>query len=170
MHLNAVHAAVVAVPSATCGAQHHLSVVPSATCGAQHHLSVVPSATCGAQHHLSVVPSATCSVHYHLFCPTPFAVFITTCFDQRHAPQVHGAVLRDGREIAMKVQYPGVARSIESDVDNLLRLISVANVLPRGLYIENAAAVSNNRGCYHRECSSGKQQRGCCHRECCSGK
>lgn len=41
----------------------------------------------------------------------------------------------------MKIQYPGVARSIESDVDNLLRIISVANVLPKGMYIENAAKV-----------------------------
>jgi aarF domain-containing kinase len=38
----------------------------------------------------------------------------------------------------MKIQYPGVARSIESDVDNLMRLISVANLLPKGLYVENA--------------------------------
>ena len=41
----------------------------------------------------------------------------------------------------MKIQYPGVARSIESDVDNLLRLISYANVLPKGLYVESAAKV-----------------------------
>ena len=41
----------------------------------------------------------------------------------------------------MKIQYPGVARSIESDVDNLLRIISLANILPKGMYIENAAKV-----------------------------
>ena len=56
--------------------------------------------------------------------------------------QVHAAVLKDGRRVAMKVQYPGVARSIESDVDNLMRLIAVANVLPRGLFVENAARVA----------------------------
>ena len=38
-------------------------------------------------------------------------------------------------------RYPGVARSIESDVDNLMRLISVANVLPRGLYVDKAVKV-----------------------------
>ena len=43
--------------------------------------------------------------------------------------------------MAMKIQYPGVARSIESDVDNLMRLIAVANVLPRGMYVENAVKV-----------------------------
>eukprot|EP00884_Botryococcus_braunii_P002081 jgi/Botrbrau1/11874/Bobra.126_2s0009.1 len=56
--------------------------------------------------------------------------------------QVHGGTLHDGRRVAMKIQYPGVARSIESDVDNLLRIISVANVLPKGMYIENAAKVA----------------------------
>ncbi|KAG2446128.1 hypothetical protein HXX76_000725 [Chlamydomonas incerta] len=56
--------------------------------------------------------------------------------------QVHTAVLRDGRRVAMKIQYPGVARSIESDVDNLMRLIAVANVLPRGMYVENAVKVA----------------------------
>ncbi|EFN54887.1 hypothetical protein CHLNCDRAFT_24033, partial [Chlorella variabilis] len=56
--------------------------------------------------------------------------------------QVHSALLHDGRRAVVKVQYPGVARSIESDVDNLMRLISVANVLPRGLYVENAVRVA----------------------------
>ncbi|KAG7673327.1 hypothetical protein Ndes2526B_g03232 [Nannochloris sp. 'desiccata'] len=56
--------------------------------------------------------------------------------------QVHGATMHDGRRVVMKVQYPGVAKSIESDVDNLMRLISVANLLPRGLYVENAVAVA----------------------------
>ena len=53
--------------------------------------------------------------------------------------QVHRATLHDGRKVALKIQYPGVARSIESDVDNLLRLISYANILPKGLYVEAAA-------------------------------
>ena len=36
----------------------------------------------------------------------------------------------------------GVARSIESDVDNLMRLIRIANILPRGLYVESAVKVN----------------------------
>ena len=55
--------------------------------------------------------------------------------------QVHGATLHNGMRVAMKIQYPGVARSIESDVDNLMRIINLANILPRGMYIENAAKV-----------------------------
>ena len=57
--------------------------------------------------------------------------------------QVHGGSLHDGRRFAMKIQYPGVARSIESDVDNLMRLINIANLLPKGLYVEQAAEVSH---------------------------
>lgn len=40
-------------------------------------------------------------------------------------------MLLDGREVAMKVQYPGVAKSIESDVDNLMTLVNMANILPK---------------------------------------
>lgn len=56
--------------------------------------------------------------------------------------QVHAALLHDGRQVAMKIQYPGVARSIESDVDNLMRLISIANILPKGMYVESAVKVA----------------------------
>jgi predicted unusual protein kinase regulating ubiquinone biosynthesis (AarF/ABC1/UbiB family) len=44
--------------------------------------------------------------------------------------QVHLAVARDGRMLALKIQYPGVARSIESDVDNLASVLRVARILP----------------------------------------
>jgi hypothetical protein len=49
--------------------------------------------------------------------------------------QVHAARMLDGRVVAMKVQYPGVARSIDSDLDNLLRLSRFTNILPPGLYV-----------------------------------
>lgn len=58
------------------------------------------------------------------------------------SPQVHSAVLPDGRHVAMKVQYPGVARSIESDIQNLMRLVQIGNILPPGLYAQNAAKVN----------------------------
>lgn len=46
--------------------------------------------------------------------------------------QVHRAVLKDGRVVAMKIQYPGVADSIESDLYNLKTLVNFLNVLPPG--------------------------------------
>ena len=47
--------------------------------------------------------------------------------------QVHQAQLLDGRLVAMKIQYPGVAESIESDINNLVSILKVWNVFPEGL-------------------------------------
>jgi predicted unusual protein kinase regulating ubiquinone biosynthesis (AarF/ABC1/UbiB family) len=44
--------------------------------------------------------------------------------------QVHRARTVDGRDLALKIQYPGVARSIDSDVDNVAALLRLARVLP----------------------------------------
>ncbi|MFN9848351.1 MAG: ABC1 kinase family protein [Alphaproteobacteria bacterium] len=49
--------------------------------------------------------------------------------------QVHRAITRDGRELAIKVQYPGVRESIEADVDNVATLLRMSGVLPRGFEI-----------------------------------
>ena len=43
--------------------------------------------------------------------------------------------------LRVQVQYPGVATSIESDVDNLMRLVSLTNILPKGMYVESAVKV-----------------------------
>ncbi len=50
--------------------------------------------------------------------------------------QVHRAQTRDGRDLAIKVQYPGVARSIDSDVQNVAALIRMSGLLPKGLDID----------------------------------
>lgn len=47
--------------------------------------------------------------------------------------QVHRAQLRDGRVLAIKVQYPGVAESIDADVDNVATLLRVSGLLPATL-------------------------------------
>ena len=49
--------------------------------------------------------------------------------------QVHRALTSDGRSVAIKVQYPGVAKSIESDVDNVAGLLRMTGLLPEGLDI-----------------------------------
>jgi predicted unusual protein kinase regulating ubiquinone biosynthesis (AarF/ABC1/UbiB family) len=53
--------------------------------------------------------------------------------------QVHRARTRDGRDLALKIQYPGVARSIASDVDNVAALLRMANVLPLGIDVDGVA-------------------------------
>ena len=45
--------------------------------------------------------------------------------------QVHRATTHDGRELAIKVQYPGVRESIEADIDNVATLLRVSGLLPR---------------------------------------
>jgi predicted unusual protein kinase regulating ubiquinone biosynthesis (AarF/ABC1/UbiB family) len=45
--------------------------------------------------------------------------------------QVHRAELPDGRVLAIKVQYPGVAASIDADVDNVATLLRLSGLLPR---------------------------------------
>lgn len=56
--------------------------------------------------------------------------------------QVHRALTKDGRDLAIKVQYPGVARSIDSDVSNVGALIKLTGLLPKGFalgpYLEEA--------------------------------
>ena len=44
--------------------------------------------------------------------------------------QVHRARTHDGRDLAIKVQYPGVRESIDADVDNVATLLRVSGLLP----------------------------------------
>ena len=50
--------------------------------------------------------------------------------------QVHRARLPDGRPLAIKVQYPGVRRSIDSDVANLGTIIRMSGVVPKGVDLD----------------------------------
>jgi predicted unusual protein kinase regulating ubiquinone biosynthesis (AarF/ABC1/UbiB family) len=51
--------------------------------------------------------------------------------------QVHRVVKHGGRELALKIQYPGVARSVDSDVDNLASLLRRLDFLPVKLDIDS---------------------------------
>ena len=50
--------------------------------------------------------------------------------------QVHLAQTIDGRHLAIKVQYPGVRQSIDSDIDNVAALLRISGLLPKGLDID----------------------------------
>ncbi len=69
--------------------------------------------------------------------------------------QVHRAKLKDGRDLAIKVQYPGVARSIDSDVANVGALIRLTGLLPRGFelapYLEEGRKQLHEETDYARE-------------------
>ena len=59
--------------------------------------------------------------------------------------QVHRALTRDGRTLAIKVQYPGVAQSINSDVDNVATLLRVTGLLPKELDIAPLLAAAKEQ-------------------------
>lgn len=94
--------------------------------------------------------------------------------------QVHLGRLKDGREVAMKIQvrgvkkrsrgkgggarqpckfefktaqfylplqYPGVAKSINSDVNNIMTALSLSNVLPQGEVVEEFHFFFLDNGC-----------------------
>lgn len=44
--------------------------------------------------------------------------------------QVHRAISEDGQALAIKLQYPGVRKSIDSDVDNVAGLLSFSGLVP----------------------------------------
>ncbi|XWS76752.1 hypothetical protein CRYUN_Cryun01aG0204700 [Craigia yunnanensis] len=64
--------------------------------------------------------------------------------------QVHRAVTKDGMDVAMKIQYPGVADSIESDIENVKLLLDYTNLIPEGLYLDRAMKVAKEE--LSREC------------------
>ena len=75
--------------------------------------------------------------HFAKFDPTPIAA--------ASIGQVHRAQTRDGRDLAIKVQYPGVSESIDADVDNVATLLRLSGVLPRGLDITPLLAVAKSQ-------------------------
>lgn len=56
--------------------------------------------------------------------------------------QVHLATLHDGRAVAVKIQYPGVAEGINSDINNLMTILNYWDIIPKGVYIDNLVAVA----------------------------
>lgn len=45
-------------------------------------------------------------------------------------------------DVVVKVQYPGVADSIDSDIENVMRLVRWTNFAPKGLYIDEVMRVA----------------------------
>ncbi|CEF68671.1 UbiB domain and Protein kinase-like domain-containing protein [Strongyloides ratti] len=56
--------------------------------------------------------------------------------------QVHKGVTKDGKNVAIKIQYPGVADGIDSDIDNLISILSFGGLFPKGMFLENFVDVA----------------------------
>ena len=69
--------------------------------------------------------------------------------------QVHRGQLKDGRDLAIKVQYPGIAKSIDSDVANVGVLMRMSGLLPKGFeldpYLEEGRKQLHDETNYSRE-------------------
>src|SRR5262245_30943765 len=66
-------------------------------------------------------------------------------FEAASIGQVNQASLRDGTPVAVKVQYPGVADALESDVANAGILVRLARVLAPGLDAKAVASELRER-------------------------
>jgi predicted unusual protein kinase regulating ubiquinone biosynthesis (AarF/ABC1/UbiB family) len=66
--------------------------------------------------------------------------------------QVHEAETKDGRHSAIKIQYPGVARSIDRDLNNVLALFRMFRLLPTGLEIEPLLEVAKRQLHVEEDC------------------
>jgi predicted unusual protein kinase regulating ubiquinone biosynthesis (AarF/ABC1/UbiB family) len=64
---------------------------------------------------------------------TKFARFDVRPIAAASIGQVHRAQTRDGRDLAIKIQYPGVRKSIDSDVDNVGTLVRMSGLVPAGI-------------------------------------
>jgi predicted unusual protein kinase regulating ubiquinone biosynthesis (AarF/ABC1/UbiB family) len=75
--------------------------------------------------------------------------------------QVHFGETLDGRHVAIKIQYPGVRQSIDSDVDNVATLFRISGLLPKSLdlvpLLEDAKAQLHEEADYLREGASLRQ-------------
>jgi len=64
-----------------------------------------------------------------------FARFEPTPMAAASIGQVHRALTKDGRDLAIKIQYPGVRQSIDSDVANVAALLKLSGLLPPSLNV-----------------------------------
>lgn len=69
--------------------------------------------------------------------------------------QVHRATTRDGHDLAVKIQYPGIRASIDSDVDNVAMLIRLSGLLPAN--IEIAPLLAEAKRQLHEEADYGRE-------------
>jgi predicted unusual protein kinase regulating ubiquinone biosynthesis (AarF/ABC1/UbiB family) len=83
-----------------------------------------------------------------------FGQYISS-IERYHLAQLHRATTLDGRELAIKVQYPGVCEGINADVDNVATLLRVSGLMPKEIDLAPLMAEAklqlNEEADYRRE-------------------
>lgn len=69
--------------------------------------------------------------------------------------QVHRAVSLNGEDLALKIQYPGVKESIDSDINNVAGLIKMTGLIPKTLQID--PIIEEARAQLHQEADYAKE-------------
>ena len=81
--------------------------------------------------------------HFKEFSEKPFAA--------ASIGQVHFARLKkNGRAVAVKIQYPGVKESIDNDLKNLTRLMQYSGAFPKSMFLDQL--IANTRKELFQEC------------------
>lgn len=92
-----------------------------------------------------------------------FETFHATPIAAASIGQVHRATLPGGRQLAIKVQYPGVAQSIDADLDNVTTLLRISGLLPETIDIapmlEEAKRQLHDEADYEREANQMRRYR-----------
>ena len=74
-----------------------------------------------------------------------FAEFDPEAFAAASIGQVHRAELLDGRAVAVKIQYPGIAEALDADLRNAGTIVRLARALAPGLDAKEIAAELRER-------------------------
>src|ERR1700719_3576975 len=74
-----------------------------------------------------------------------FSEFDERAFAAASIGQVHRATTLDGKEVVVKVQYPGVAEAVETDLRNAMLLLPLVKRLPPSLHAKALASEPRER-------------------------
>ncbi|PKH54889.1 ubiquinol-cytochrome C reductase [Shewanella sp. Choline-02u-19] len=70
----------------------------------------------------------------------PFAHFELNPFAAASIGQVHLATLASGEKLAVKLQYPGIRNSIDSDIDNVAAILKLSKLIPSNVQFDQLLA------------------------------
>lgn len=73
--------------------------------------------------------------------------------------QVHRAVLHDGTQVAVKIQFPGIAKSITADIGYIKALLTMSSLLPKGLFLDNSMRILSRE--LQEECDYIREAQAC---------